>query len=207
MATGDIYKVTLEFSSVSTGVPQTTGFAVRQDGVAHDGQAVMSAIYDAWDVGVGALDGIKTIYSSDVALTGINSRRIDPLEATIEASEETFPVAGTGAGGTALAPATSMLASLRTANIGRRYRGRMYWPAPDEAVLGSGFFTSTSADLLADNLFQLLGVLNAIGLLEPMVVYSKTGAFATEVTNVLVDQNARGQSRRKAKNRTYSTGS
>lgn len=105
----------------------------------------------------------------------------------VSSGEATASVPGTG---TALHPLpTSWVFSLRTGLSGRRYRGRMYWPALGETVGTNGRFSSGENALIAAEAEAFLNALASAapgtGEFRPVVV-SKVGGFLTPVSTIAV---------------------
>ena len=207
MATGDVYKVTWEFQDTDAGGPfMSSGFHVQQVGVEFDADRCMEIAYDAWDAGISGSDPLKEHYAPTLSLTAITVRRIDPLEPTIQSYGGAFPVAGTDTGN-GLPPNSSVIVSLRTENIGRSYRGRMYLPPSSEA--------DTSGNLVEADAISIATTITAmftqyVG--EPPltrlegVVWSRKLELATPITDVMVDRRLRVQRRRQPQP-AYVTGS
>lgn len=104
---------------------------------------------------------------------------------------------------------TSMVGSLRTGLPGRRYRGRMYWPAVGlQLTVGGRFSTSDATGAPPDFAEMLEGISTrwpATGAPVPVVV-SKVGGVVTPVTSIQVGDVPDTQRRRRdALVETYST--
>lgn len=209
MAIGDVYRFAWKWTdAVSNSEVLTSGFHVRQDGASHDFNAIAVLMRDMWTTGLGGSGAVNTLCTSDIVLQSIVGRRVRPLEPVEQSFTTGLPSAGTEAAGQTYSPQDAMLVSLRTASIGRKYRGRMYFPPPAEAD-AAGTIALASAQLLADAVEGLRDALDAVGLLEPMVIMSDvppgTGPV-TVVTQVKVDRSIRSQRRRQKKERSYIVG-
>jgi len=201
MAIGDVYKMTAVFDSSISAKTLTFGIHVRQDQAVWAPQPPMSLFYDWWDAGLGGEPAQKTFHSSDNDLTNIQIRRVQPLEPVLVDSIETFPSAGTGTAATSYSPASATLVSLRTANIGRHYRGRAFLPPPDEAD-AAGNIVEASAINMAQNFENLRTGLAGVTVGVTLVIFSPAnGAWAgavTPVSSVMVDRRIRTQRRRQS---------
>ena len=95
---------------------------------------------------------------------------------------------------------TCCVVSLRTPNVGRSNRGRMYLPAGGAFMSTSSFFNGTGFPNLASEWAAIFGLVNAIELDgggNPVVsVVSFTGGTSNVVTHVTVDSRPDTQRRR-----------
>lgn len=203
MALGDTYKVTMVFQGVATLPNMTTGFHIQEQGlVAPQITDVGEACIAWWDTeleGSGFTDGEKGLYDDTVSLVQVDLRRIDPLEPIVFSYTTGLPIAGTGASQT-LPRENAVLTSLRTGNIGRSYRGRLYLPPIAENAVDENLTLAVAES----NSEQFVGLCHLMsGFSHPVVVWSKTLGQATEVTRVQTDINLRSQRRRNQRVPTY----
>lgn len=212
MAVGDLYQVRLIFGNASTGELLSTGFHIRQDLVTAPGMAqVGTAVKNWWNIaGTGTAE--KGRHPDEVTLDRVTLRRVVPDEPIEQSYTTGLPIPGTSAGDP-LPPQTAILASLRTALIGRSYRGRMFLPPTTESFLSSGA-SLTAIDAQAV-LTQLDGLRQefanpVLGIGAAWVVLSRqhNGApvvppIGTEVTQIKVDRILRTQRRRADERAVY----
>jgi len=111
--------------------------------------------------------------------------------------------AGT-ATGTAMAANAAMVSSLRTANTGRAFRGRMYFGGlPQSALTDAQNVNVTFADGFSDLVMDFIDALGLLG--KKLVVVSnylngavRVVALATEIISVITDTKVDSQRRRTA---------
>lgn len=211
MATGQTYKVTLDFSDGSQK-NKSTGFYLRQDTVAgFDVGDVEGVVVDWWDTevgGSGLTTGMKALYDPAYALEAVTLRKIDPVEATITTDSTGLPIAGTSAGDP-LPMENATLVSLRTGNIGRSYRGRMYLPAVSDGQVDENY-TLTVAGNIAEQTAGMFAQFNAgIGVANASkatpVVWSKVLSDSFEILTVKCDIYLRSQRRRNPRQAVYAS--
>lgn len=97
--------------------------------------AVADAIFTALKAAAG-WTSLKANINSGVSLAGVDLRDLRTANQPIVAST-TAASAGTGAG-TALPPGDALTVTLRTANAGRSFRGRVYLPGFDSTAMAAG---------------------------------------------------------------------
>lgn len=212
MPAGDVFRVVAVFTDGTTGKEQTTGLHVQQTLAAAPAMSAIGPdVIDWWNVDLaGAGSAQKNFHPNDIALTRVEMRRVEPLEPVIQEYSTGLPI--TGVETVDPLPASSaILVSLRTANIGRRFRGRCYLPRFSEAELDtSGGLTAADALLVANQFKTFLDTLVVDG--ATPIVYSpedldatpvRTGTFKTTVTDVRVDRRARSQRRRALRTPVY----
>lgn len=206
MAIGDAYRVTAVFTDGTTGKEQTTGFHVEQRVAVMASIATVGDNVKSWwnDDNAGAGSAEKSRHPNDVALTRVELQRVYPLEPVVQLYQTGLPI--TGADATDPLPASSaVLCSLRTANVGKRYMGRMYLPRISEDHCDtSGGLTVGDAQLCGDQLEWLRGAMDADDV--RMAVFSRedltfvkkngdpaprVGNLVTPVTMVEVDRRLR----------------
>lgn len=211
MAAGEFYRVTLVFSDATTSGVITSAFHVEQDSSAgFDVGDIEGAVVAWWNTELnssGLTAGQKQIHDSTTALTSVKLRKIDPLE-PVETEDTTgLPISGTS-GGDPMPSNNCVLISLRTAQIGRRYRNRMYLPAPGEAEVEPDF-TLAEAENIAQQFVGLVGELQSIGAgglsIARVSAYSAALGTGNDVTNVKVDRILRTQRRRAFHPAIYAT--
>lgn len=220
MALNEIYKLSWVWT-VSSALPEeTSGVYVRQD--SSTGFAIgdvapgMIAVWNSQLNSSGLTTGMKALYVTGVNLQRIEMRKVDPLAPIIDTYQTGLPIAGT-ASGDSLPYQNSIIASWRTANIGRSYRGRSYWPAPAESVVNPGF-TLTQASQIAAQFGGLNTALEGSLYDISLVVFSRFSKtvtpapphlrpvpIATPVVSVKIDENLRAQRRREPRPAAYAT--
>jgi hypothetical protein len=162
--------------------------------------------------GAAAWTNWKAKLNTGVAFTGtavLDQRFLNQAEGTYTAASQ----AGTGAG-TALPPGDALTVTLRTANAGRGFRGRVYLPGLDSTAMDVGGVAS--ADTMAKASAFVTGLQTAmaasgitLGIAQPpRVAYTstKTGTFhaardATApipVTTILTRNNIMDHQRRRS---------
>lgn len=204
---GDVHRIMIVFSNTTLGQTYTTHMDVEQDpgGGAPPIAQVGDAVKEWWDVGLNGANPAKQYYKTTTQLDLVRLRRIKPLENVVQEYTTGLPIAGTDTG-ELLAGQIAILASLRTAQIGRSYRGRMYLPAPTEAFESSvGAMDASVAQDIADGLWGLVLELDVPTAYSP-VVFSELLDEGTGITRVLVDRRFRTQRRRAIENTLYVQG-
>lgn len=202
MATGDIYQVVVAFTSGASG----KGLSFTINGLQNDLTApTMSAIGDDvkawWDTGVGGGAAYKSYCPDETSLTEVTLRRMDPLEPLIQSYTTDLPIAGTSAGDP-YAPSVATLVSIRTPNIGKSYRGRIYLPGVSESFVGTnGTISAVDAEDIAEGIAGLFSSFT-VDDLSPCV-WSRTLGIGTEWSQVYVDRVLRTQRRRQDRTAVY----
>lgn len=208
MAQNEHYKVTIVFTDQRGGRTWTSGFYVKQTTVTgFDVSDVGAKVKDWWNTAYTGGVAMKQLYDVDIKLDSVKLRKISPLE-PVETSYTTgLPIAGTDVTDP-LTSEAALLLSLRTAKIGRSYRGRMYLPSISEDQVDESL-TPTAATTIGTQFKGLVNALTAIGIgsgaTAQVEVWSKKLAIGTPVTAVKVDQWMRSQRRRNVKAGAYST--
>jgi hypothetical protein len=123
----------------------------------------------------------KAMCVPQTTLDAVITTELDPATGkNLNAQETGFAVAGTVVG-TALPPQTCVLVSYRTANAGKKGRGRQYFPGPATAhATASGQFVGTDRDTFDTAWTAVLTGLNTIG--TPIILHG--GWHRDKVTNV-----------------------
>lgn len=166
-------------------------------GFAGDGEQPVSSpdLLAQWAADIAT--GLPAELASSEMLAGVSSTgAIREVRCYFYASE-TAPASAVGvsplnlAGTGSPSRPTSVAAvlSLSTGLAGRRYRGRMYWPALGNVINTTGRFSSTVTAALAQGGSDLLTfIATAAPSAAPLipVVVSRTGGFVTPVTEVRV---------------------
>lgn len=108
-----------------------------------------------------------------------------------------FATAGAGATTAQLPLQTCMVMTLRTANSGRSYRGRMYLPATGGIMASSAhqFGTSTTT-AISTALANFFNAINTSSISGSVCVWSPTRGVMTDVTQITCDQRPDIQRRR-----------
>lgn len=221
MSQHDVYRVTMVFSRGATHPNMTSSFYVDQPNASgFDIDDIGGCVKDWWNTELnssGFTDGEKGLYDDTVSLIQVDLRKVVPLEPTIDEYTTGLPIAGTGASQTVPAE-NAVLVSLRTANIGRSYRGRLFLPPPAENAVDENLTLAVAENNseqfvgLIHNLAAINGGLGAarVGVLS---LYSKTEnptpphlratPIFTPVTLVKTDIYMRSQRRRNTRPASY----
>ena len=211
MAAGDLYQVRLVFSNASTAEHVTTGFHIVQEGlIAPAIGSVGTAVKDWWDVAGGF--GAKVYHPTEIALERVTLRRMVPEEPVEQQYTTGLPIAGVDA--TDPVPSQdAVIASLRTGNIGRSYRGRMYLPPiAESSVIANGSLSAAVAVDIRDRLIDLKDAFSdSLGDIDaPWVILSRRNngvtrptPIGTIVTQIKVDRIIRTQRRRTDNSQVY----
>lgn len=208
MSQGDVYRVTMVFTRGATHPEMTSAFYVDQPNVTgFDVDDIGDEVKAWWNTQLnssGFTDGEKGLYDDTVALTRVTLRKWDPLEPVEDEYTTGLPIAGTAASQT-LPAENAILTSLRTNNIGRSYRGRLYLPPCAENAVDENL-TLAVAENNSEQFVGLIHNLAAIngGLGAARVgVYSKVLGVMTPVTEVKTDIYLRSQRRRNTRPASY----
>jgi len=209
MASGETYKISLEFSDSVTSKSYFPGFYVKQTTLTgFDVSDVGALVKEWWDVGRLDPDPQKQWHAANIALESVRLRKIDPLEPLETAYTSGLPIAGS-ATGASYSASSAILFSLRTDFIGRSYRGRLFLPTPSESNCQNGILADADALDMADEFVALIGDLATTGAGSAadaqVSVWSPKLAIATEVTHVKVDTRLRSQRRRQLRAPAYQT--
>jgi hypothetical protein len=202
MAINDVYQVVAAFTNGASGKTMSFTTSIRQKGVAMPSVATVAGNYvDWWDTGLGGGAAYKTYCPDETALTEVTLRRVRPLEPLIQSFTTGLPIAGTNATDP-YAPSIAVLATLRTANIGRSYRGRMYLPGVAEDKVGSNATLSAAdAEDIAEGITGLFAALDADDV--AVCIWSRTLDISTDVSNIYIDRVLRTQRRRQDRTPVY----
>nr|CRY96621.1 hypothetical protein [uncultured prokaryote] len=192
----DGYRAQLLFSAPLGGRPWSTKFDyVQTSGDEASPEKMAEVFTDAldtqWNTPTGTLE-MSDMIQSACDLTAIRVYQLtDPLQGVENAPPGTITTAGVDS----MPAEVAMVASLRTAKLGRRYRGRQYWGGLAEPVYGVefGIMNTGYREMLA----TFVDGMRLIGDLDvdfQMAVISGQGldidrppGLATAVTSVLVD--------------------
>lgn len=150
---------------------------------------------DVWN-GVGGSPGIGAEYTGGTIMTRVTTAQLDvaPPYRTDFSRETDVTHAGTALGN-ASPQQVAIVVSLRTANAGRKGRGRLYLPGPAAAALTSlGQLATADQGHFLASLLAAWGVSNAAG--ERPVIFSKTLGTATAITTFGMGERLDTQSRR-----------
>lgn len=207
MAINDVWKVTLVFEDTNLSRQMSTGYYLHQIGLSDPSAAVANAVSVNWWENElnssGLTAGESALHADDLELVDVKLRKWDPLAPTETSDTTGLPSPGADASGQEMPPQNAILVSLRTANIGRSYRGRLYLPPPSESQVNDQLLL-TSADACAAQFAGLCQEWDARTSDRcEVVVYSKLLTDYTVVTSVRVDANIRAQRRRNAPAPTY----
>ena len=200
MAQGEVYRVLLKFTNADTDKVFTTAFYVDQPNITGFTVAQIGDSVKAWwNDGLGAGSPGRDYYDSESSLFEVTLRKWDPLTPVEESYTTGLPIAG--AATSEVAPdQVSTLLSIRSGNIGRSYRNRMYLPAMAEGIYGDeGVIADSSALDIAEGFAglqaELVGLSGGVAAAR-WVVYSKLLSAGVPATQFRVDARPRTQRRR-----------
>lgn len=171
--------------------------------------AVAEAIFTALKA-AGGWTSWRARVNSGISLAGVDLRDMRTPNQPVVASSSAAS-AGTGAA-TALPPGDALCVTLRTANAGRSFRGRVYLPGLDSAALAAGgvaaagtvtdsaaFITAVQAALTASSV--------TLAIAQPAraqytgstgAVHAARGAGAAVITSIVTRNNIIDHQRRRA---------
>lgn len=205
MPAGDVFAVKMGFFVADSGKSIRPGFTIEQGGAnVPTAAAVRARVVTLWNA-------IRPSYGSGVTLNEVCLRRIQPIEQVEICDSTGLPLSGSNVITEEIAPSTAVVFSWRTGSIGRRFRGRTFFPPPSEAVT-SGNLAAATAQTFADAADDMIDGFIVDG--NAMVVFSRGNPLApdfdvpitTLITVAKVDQRFRVQRRRQQRAPTYSTG-
>lgn len=200
MAVGDLHMIKILFTSSLSGETLSTSIVVRQDDVVAPAIATVGDdVKDWWNVALGGAAAHKSFCAPSVSLSEVQLRRVVPVEPVIQSYTTGLPIAGTAAG-QSLPPSSAVVASLRTAKIGKRYRGRMYLPPVTETD-SDGNLLSATANTMRDQL-AAFGATLVVDSMTP-VVYSRVLGTGEPITAYWIDARLRDQRRRSNRTPVY----
>jgi hypothetical protein len=202
---GDVYRSTAVFSDADTGKQYSTHMDLELTGVTPPTIAAVGSAWKSWwDTGLGNGNQAQDYFANSISLAEVKLRRIKPLSAVIDSYTTGLPIAGTNAGDPG-PPNTSLLVSVRTASVGRSFRGRMYLPQPHEGVVQADqLISAADAQDFADGILGLVDLLTTVD--YEAVVFSPTLNEGTPITQVKVDRRIRSQRKRQVRTPSYVTG-
>lgn len=199
MSQNDIYRVTAVFTDSAVPKTYTTSFYLKQTTVVGFSVGDIGDLVKLWwNTAYASGVAMKSLYSTGMSLVEVTMRKWFPLSPTIDVYTTGLPVAGTVTGDN-LPGENAVLLSLRTANIGRSYRGRMYLPPITETNL-AGQLSSGTATTIAEQFVGLVRDLQTTGAAgaarADTVVWSRVLSASSLVTQVKCDEIIRSQRRR-----------
>lgn len=202
MAAGDLYQIVVSFTNADTAKDLSFTLSGKQPGlVAPSMTAVGDDVKDWWNTSLSSGAAAKSRSGEKIALASVTLRRVLPLEPTIQSYTTGLPIVGASATEEYTAQAAPIV-SLRTANIGKSYRGRVFLPPVAEGFVGtSARLNAGEAADIAQQFQDLLDSL-AVDAFTP-VIWSRKLGIGTEVTAVFVDEWLRTQRRRQARTAVY----
>lgn len=219
MAQNDVWKGTLIFSNTSTGTTETTGFYMSESNAGPPvAQSLMDIWEDAWTTAwnVDAVD-LASVYDDDMELSALQLRRVEPDSPIVTQGVPSTTLAGTETSDN-LPPQSALLVSIRTGSVGRRYRGRMYFPPIAESIqTGAGTFSDVTALALAEQIKATFAAVEALTTVDDVGVWSAHAvddpgppvvylpAVFTPFTQIKVDRRLRTQRRRMDRTPLYET--
>jgi hypothetical protein len=202
---GDVYRSQALFSDADTSKVISTHLDLEVNVATPPTIAFVGDKWKQWwNVGGGSGNRAADYFANSIALKEVTLRKIKPLGAIVESYTTGLPINGATATDPGV-PNTSILASLRTASVGRSYRGRMYFPNPPESVLQADqMLSAADAQDFADGIKNLLATLTTADF--GPVVFSTVLNEGTPITSVRVDRRIRSQRRRQVRTPSYVTG-
>jgi hypothetical protein len=205
MPDGDIFRVVVVFSNSVSNENLSFTLAGIQDGaIAPSISAIGDDVKDWWNTdlaGVGTAQ--KQRHTAEIALERVTLRRIKPVEPLELQYTTGLPIVGADAGDPT-PPQTAALVSLRTANIGKSYRGRVFLPPIAVGDLTATLEMASAFAVGLGNQFETFLNTLAVDAFIP-AVYSKKLDIATEVKSIKVDRRLRTQRRRTNRSTMYET--
>lgn len=213
MAVGDVWQSRAVFSDTLTG--RSSSIGLHHSEIA-GGFPVVGVIGDTWknwwNVGAEVIPSPqKSHHPAGLQLDLVTLRRVSPLDPNIATYTTGLPIIGTGVGD-GLPPNAAVVVSLRTANIGKRFRGRVFLPRIVE-VDSTGAVTDAEATEMANEFHNLIVAFNTAS--APVGVFSPArpgplpparSQAMTLVTSERVDRRLRVQRRRQPRAPVYITG-
>lgn len=194
MAIGDLWQALIVFDNTTSGEALSIGVYGAQAGSDPTLSAIGDDVKDWWSVGSAGVNPQKGFHTAEISLAAVKLRKVQPLSPVQTIYTTGLPIVGT-AGDDPSPPQTAPLVSLRTANIGKSYRGRVYLPPlAEQFVDASSNISAGNAGSIRDNFQGLLNLLS-VDSFTP-VVYSKKLGLGTNITLVKVDTKIRTQRRR-----------
>lgn len=213
MTVGDVWQSRAVFSDTQTGRSSSIGLHHSEQA---GGFPVIAVIGDEWkkwwNVGAETIPSPqKGHHPAGLQLDLVTLRRVSPLDPNVATYTTGLPIIGTGIGD-GLPPNSALLVSLRTANIGKRFRGRVYLPRIVE-VDSTGSITDAEAIEVANEFHNLIVAFSTasapVGVFSPArlgpVPPARSQAM-TLVTSERVDRRLRVQRRRQPRTPVYITG-
>lgn len=204
MGAGDVFRVGIGFTNALSGKGSSFSMYGRQAGAfAPDITSIGDDVKAWWTTGTGG-NPEKNAHGDSIALARVTLRRIKPLEPVELEYTSGLPIAGSS-GDTNPPEEVALLISLRTANIGRSYRGRVYLPGVKQSSYDddTGRWKAAEVNTILDNFVGLQGALNADRLVA--VVWSPKLQLATDVSSIKADLIPRSQRRRNKRVPEYQT--
>lgn len=202
MAAGDLYQLVVAFANQNTGKGLSFTLAGEQPGIlAPSMTALGDDIKTWWNAGGGGGAAVKSYCAAAIELTEVTLRRVKPLEPLIQSYTDGLPIAGTDATDP-YSGQVGPLVTLRTANIGKSYRGRVYLPpVAEDKVSANASLSAADAEDLAESFSDMLAAL-AADQFTP-VVWSRVLDLGTVITDIFVDRILRTQRRRQDRAPVY----
>jgi hypothetical protein len=203
MAQDDVYRSIVVFDNLDSGEELSFHLDGRQPALL---APTMAAIGDDvkvwWDSGHSGATAEKTWHDSQLQLKRVTLRRIKPLEPIEQVYTTGLPLAGIATSDNIPAQ-NAALVNVRTANIGRSYRGRMYLPPVAEGFVDNGKLSVTLAPLMRTAFVNLLSALD-VDDFRPCV-FSKKLNLSTDIviSSTRVDRVLRTQRRRADETAVY----
>jgi hypothetical protein len=225
LAIDDLYAVKMVFTESGLGKVYRPGFQVRQAGASFSLAAIGDACKAFWQ-SHGVTLATRAYYATEIELTRVEVRRIEPLEDLVQEYTTGLPIAGTSTADR-LSPENAPLLSHRTGLIGRSNRGRTYLPAPTEDANDEpGWWTAAFVEDILDSWADSIATLGGVGTLLPQTVVTafsghtwaqdehgnwhkipteRTTKLSNDVTETRMDRRVRSQRPRNVKTPVYST--
>lgn len=209
MATDQVFEMRIVWSNTDTG----ENLSIRLHGHGSIGASpnvgtLEDDVVDWWSVNSpGGANPQKNFHGANISLDLVTLRRVVPDEPIEFQNSDGLPIVGTD-GNRSQPPQSCVLVSLRTAQIGRSYRGRVYLP-PTTIVFETdgGDYIDTVAEEIKANFQGLLDSL-AVDDFVPVVLSRQHNEVPVisfpEITAIKVDQRVRTQRRRTNSTPIYS---
>lgn len=202
MAINDVYRVLVQWTDGNTLETNTINICGRQPGaLAPSITNVGDAVKDWWNAAAAGGVAMKSWYTSSLSLSAVKLRRLKPIEPVELIYTTGLPIAGTNTSDAGRS-VDAIVVSLRTAKIGRSYRGRVFLPSPaEDKTISSGILSTTDAGLCKVQFQDLLTDL--AGFLAVPCVFSRVLDTSDDITSIFVDRKIRAQRRRQSRLPVY----
>lgn len=173
---------------------ETFSFGLHVDGAGGDSAAALTA----WTTAIGdfwndVTDGVKSLFTADVVITGLDAAELDPVTGKqLSRSETGTTLTGTAAG-EMLPHEVALVVSMRTALATRSGRGRFYLPPLAVSKVDGGLVLAAAALQAVNGAALLVNTLQGAAY-NPVILHpdqSTTPVNKVDVGNVFDVQRRR----------------